>query len=61
MTIVPHVTWDLEILEFQVSDSYDLLALKTYLEDKGCQVYLDKKARVLVLSDPSQIEIWFVK
>ncbi|HEL0647407.1 CppA family protein [Streptococcus equi subsp. zooepidemicus] len=61
LTIAPHVTWDLEILEFQVSDSYDLLALKTYLEDKGCQVYLDKKARVLVLSDPSQIEIWFVK
>lgn len=54
-------TWDVEILECQVPDNYDLKALASFLEDKGQTVYLDKKASVLVLSDPSNIEIWFIK
>ncbi|MGT2934510.1 CppA N-terminal domain-containing protein [Streptococcus castoreus] len=61
LTIDPHIAWDLEILEFQVSENDDLLALKAHLEEDGHKVYLDKKHKVLVISDPSQIEIWFVK
>ncbi|EHI70985.1 CppA N-terminal domain-containing protein [Streptococcus ictaluri] len=61
LAIDPHIAWDLEILEFQVPADYDMLALKAYLEEKGQQVYLDKKEKVLVISDPSRIEIWFVK
>lgn len=57
----PLETWDLEILEYQVPKHYDLKALANVLEGKGQTVYLDKKASVLVLSDPSNIEIWFIK
>ena len=61
LMIEPHVAWDLEILEVRMPVSYDLAALKDYLEEKGQNVYLDKKETVLVLSEPSQIEIWFRK
>ncbi|KGR73375.1 CppA N-terminal domain-containing protein [Streptococcus phocae subsp. phocae] len=61
LTIAPHIAWDLEILEFQLPADADLPNLKSALEAKGHQVYLDKKNTVLVVSDPSQIEIWFVK
>ncbi|HGI7400355.1 TPA: CppA C-terminal domain-containing protein, partial [Streptococcus pyogenes] len=30
-------------------------------EEDGHKVYIDKKHKVLVLSDPSQIEVWFTK
>lgn len=61
LAVDPLETWDVEILECQVPDNYDLKALASFLEDKGQTVYLDKKASVLVLSDPSNIEIWFIK
>lgn len=61
LTIDPHIAWDLEILEFQVPADYDMAALKTHLEEAGHPVYVDKKHKVLVISDPSQIEIWFMK
>ncbi|MGT2923856.1 CppA N-terminal domain-containing protein [Streptococcus caviae] len=61
LEIAPHIAWDLEILEVKVTPDYDLAALKVYLEEKGQDVYLDKKEKVLVLSDPSRIEIWFRK
>ncbi|CAM2762585.1 CppA family protein [Streptococcus mutans] len=61
LTIKPHIAWDLEILEIRVAENYDLVALKNYLEEKGQDVYLDKKEKILVFSDPSQIEIWFRK
>lgn len=61
LAIEPNETWDLEILEFKVSEAYDLAALKADFEAKGLSVYLDKKERVLVISDPSKIEIWFIK
>lgn len=61
LAIEPHIAWDLEILEVKVSKDYDLAALKTHLEAKGVAVYLDAKEKVLVLSDPSLIEIWFMK
>ena len=61
LTVEPQKTWDLEILEFKVSKNYDLKALADDLEAKGQSIYLDKKESVLVLSDPSQVEIWFIK
>ncbi|MGG6817291.1 UNVERIFIED_CONTAM: CppA family protein [Streptococcus canis] len=61
LTIDPHIVWDLEILEFQVPADYDMPALKMHLEEAGHAVYADKKHKVLVISDPSQIEIWFTK
>lgn len=61
LAVEPNMTWDLEILEFQVPQDYPLAELKAYLESKGLSVYLDKKERVLVISDPSKIEIWFIE
>lgn len=61
LTVDPQKTWDLEILEFKVPKNYDLKVLADYLEEKGQSIYLDKKESVLVLSDPSQVEIWFIK
>ncbi|VHC93057.1 C3-degrading proteinase [Streptococcus pyogenes] len=61
LAIDPHIAWDLEILEFQVSKDYDMKALKATLEEDEHKVYIDKKHKVLVLSDPSQIEVWFTK
>lgn len=61
LTVDPQKTWDLEILEFKVPKNYNLKALADYLEAKGQSIYLDKKESVLVLSDPSQVEIWFIK
>ncbi len=56
-----NTTWDLEFIEYRVPDNYDFLALKAYFEAEGLSVYLDKGQRVLVVSDPSLIEIWFSK
>lgn len=61
LTIEPQVTWDLEFLEFQVPATYDLVALYDALVAKDVLPYMDKKARVLVISDPSKIDIWFTK
>ncbi|MGT2888089.1 CppA family protein [Streptococcus didelphis] len=61
LAIAPHMTWDLEILEVLVPKDYDLAELKVRLEEKGQEIYLDKKETILVLSDLSNIEIWFMK
>ncbi|EHJ57307.1 hypothetical protein HMPREF9318_01227 [Streptococcus urinalis FB127-CNA-2] len=61
LQIEPNETWDIEILENQVPSDFDLLALKKAIESKGYSAYLDAKETVLVLSDLSNIEIWFQK
>lgn len=61
LAVEPNVTWDLEIMECQVPKDYDLTALRDYFISKNLAIYLDKKENILVISDPSQIEIWFVK
>ncbi|MFC3928579.1 CppA N-terminal domain-containing protein [Streptococcus caprae] len=61
LQLEPNVAWDLEILEFAVPKDQDMQALKTYFEDKGLSVYLDRKETVLVISDTSKIELWFKK
>src|SRR5699024_11749241 len=40
LTVEPHETWDLEILECQVPQDYDLKHLSDFLEQKGQEVYL---------------------
>ncbi|MFS1663630.1 CppA N-terminal domain-containing protein [Streptococcus sp. zg-JUN1979] len=57
----PDKTWDLEILEFHVSEGYDLAALAKSLKNLQLEVYLDAKARLLVVSDTSNIEVWISK
>lgn len=57
----PDTVWDLEYLEFSVPKDFDLVALKEQFEAKGIEVYLDKKETVLVISDTSNIELWFSK
>lgn len=57
----PNEIWDLEILEFKVPLDYQLANLRDYFEAKSCQVYLDRKESLLVVSDPSKIELWFSK
>lgn len=54
-------TWDIANIEYQVSLSDDLRHLATTFSKQGMSVYLDKKERILVLNDPSNIEIWLVK
>lgn len=61
LAIEPQVTWDIEILECQVSEDFDLVALYDDFNAKGLAPYMDKKASVVVVSDPSNIEIWFTK
>ena len=61
MQVSPEKTWDLEILEFQVSASYDLKVLYQHLLSYDLDVYLDPKEKMLVVSDTSRIEIWISK
>lgn len=61
LQVSPEKTWDLEILEFQVSASYDLKVLYQHLLSYDLDVYLDPKEKVLVVSDTSRIEIWISK
>lgn len=61
LQVEPNVTWDLEVLEFKVNPDTDLSQLKTYFEAKGLEVYLDRAEKILVISDLSRIELWFVK
>ncbi|AXQ77956.1 peptidase [Streptococcus chenjunshii] len=61
LDIDPSKTWDIEYLEIAVRPDYDLAKLKKQLENRGQTVYLDKKEKLLVVSDPSQIEVWFSK
>lgn len=61
LAIEPNVAWDLEILEFKVSADTDLALAKADFEAKNLDVYLDNKEKILVVSDPSRIEVWFMK
>lgn len=61
LTIEPQITWDIEFFDFRVPEEYDLVALYEYLDAKDLAPYIDKKARIVVVSDPSNIEIWFSK
>lgn len=61
LQVNPDTVWDLEYLEFEVAKDFDLAALKGEFEAKGLEVYLDKKETVLVISDTSNIELWFSK
>jgi catechol 2,3-dioxygenase-like lactoylglutathione lyase family enzyme len=57
----PHETWDIEILEYKAEQATDLVALRDYFASHNVEIYLDKAEKILVISDPSKIELWFVK
>ncbi|MGT2926109.1 CppA N-terminal domain-containing protein [Streptococcus cuniculipharyngis] len=57
----PAKIWDLEILEFTVAQDDDLRALGEFFAQKQAPYFLDKKECILVVSDPSNIELWFQK
>lgn len=61
LTVEPQITWDLELLEFKFPADYDLLDLYEHFKSKKLHPYIDRKGSVLVISDPSNIEIWFTK
>ncbi|TWT16187.1 CppA N-terminal domain-containing protein [Streptococcus sp. sy010] len=61
LSVNPNETWDLEIIHFEVAKDYDLNHLAQFFTDKGIDFFLDKKETILVVSDPSNIEVWFQK
>lgn len=59
LTCQPDQTWDLEILEFSVPKDYKLKELADFFNKQDMPTFLDKKESILVVSDPSNIELWF--
>ncbi|GAB2023438.1 CppA family protein [Pseudolactococcus yaeyamensis] len=57
----PEEVWDLEIIEFEVASTVDLHQIAKQLEDLGLDYYVDKKGKILTLTDGQNIEIWFMK
>lgn len=57
----PEEVWDLEIIEFEVAPEVDLHQIASQLDDLGLDYYVDKKGKILTLTDGQNIEIWFVK
>ncbi|MFC3931890.1 CppA N-terminal domain-containing protein [Streptococcus dentapri] len=61
LKVTPDTTWDIEIINYKIPENYNLSVLKEYFEARNIEVYMDKAQKVLVISDPSQIELWFSK
>ena len=57
----PEEVWDLEIIEFEVVPEVDLHQIASQLDDLGLDYYVDKKGKILTLTDGQNLEIWFVK
>ncbi|GHU42862.1 peptidase [Bacilli bacterium] len=57
----PEEVWDLEIIEFEVCPEVDLHQIAAQLDDLGLDYYVDKKGKILTLTDGQNIEIWFTK
>ena len=57
----PEEVWDLEIIEFEVAPEVDLHHIATQLDDLGLDYYVDKKGKILTLTDGQNLEIWFMK
>lgn len=53
--------WDIEILEFAVAPDVDLHHIAGQLDDLNLAYYVDKKGKVLTMTDEQNIEIWFMK
>lgn len=54
-------TWDLEVLEFAVPQELDLSEVAGYFAELGGEIFLNRKETLLVVTDPSKMELWFVK
>lgn len=57
----PEEVWDLEIIEYEVAPEVDLHHIATQLDDLGLDYYVDKKGKILTLTDGQNLEIWFMK
>lgn len=57
----PEEVWDIEIIEFEVAPEVDLHHIATQLDDLGLAYYVDKKGKILTLTDGQNLEIWFMK
>ena len=51
----------MEIIEFEVVPEVDLHQIASQLDDLGLDYYVDKKGKILTLTDGQNLEIWFVK
>ncbi len=54
-------TWDLSSLSFAVEEDRDLQEVAAYFAGLGAKAQLLRKGRSLVVTDPSNIELWFEK
>ncbi|OFI46294.1 hypothetical protein BG262_04570 [Floricoccus penangensis] len=52
-------TWDLEILELNVPEDFDLKEANERFEAYGYETYVDKPGKILSVKDNSGIETWF--
>ena len=57
----PEEVWDIEIIEFEVAPEVDLHHIASQLDDLGLAYYVDKKGKILTLTDGQNLEIWFMK
>ena len=57
----PEEVWDIEIIEFEVAPEVDLHHIATQLDDLGLAYYVDKKGKILTLTDGQNLEIWFME
>ena len=57
----PEEVWDLEIIEYEVAPEVDLHHIAMQLDDLGLDYYVDKKGKILTLTDGQNLEIWFMK
>lgn len=61
LTAANDATWDLSSLSFAVAEGQDLQELADYFAELGAEVQVFGKGRSLVVTDPSNIELWFEK
>lgn len=61
LTAANDETWDLSSLSFAVKEDQDLQEVAAYFAGLGADTQLLRKGRSLVVTDPSNIELWFEK
>ncbi|GFH41468.1 peptidase [Lactococcus hodotermopsidis] len=61
LLVAPDGVWDLEIIEFKVPKEVDLTTVSEQFDALGLAYYVDKKGKILTLTDAQNIELWFVK
>ncbi|MGT2895069.1 CppA N-terminal domain-containing protein [Streptococcus entericus] len=54
-------TWDISMVECSVDKTVDLASFAVICKDLGLETMLNKKETVLIVTDPSRLDWWFVK